>query len=379
MTDKAPRSTRSRLAWAAPAVGLAVVAAAVTIPMVASASPSLPHKSAAQLLVDVSRAAETPMSGTVVETARLGLPALPDIGGTAISPMALVAGSHTARVWYDGGAKARIALVGNLAETDLVHNGRDVWLWTSGQNTAQHVRLPAEAAHKDMTAPSASASPAGSLTPQEAAKQALAAVDPTTRVTVDGTAMVAGRSAYELVLAPRDARSLVGDVRIAVDAKTSVPLRVQVHAAGATGRPAFETAFTSVSFAKPSASVFRFSPPPGAKVTTSRLPSAAKDPQNAARSAEQGSAPKVIGKGWTAVIELSGVSLPTGGRGSGEGHRSASAEQLSALNRAMTPVSGSFGSGQVLRTKLMSVLLLNDGRAFVGAVAPAILEQAAAK
>lgn len=376
MTDNAPRSTRRRLAWAAPAVGLAVVAAAVTIPMVASASPSLPHKTAAQLLVDVSGAAETPMSGTVVETARLGLPALPDIGGTAISPMALVAGSHTARVWYDGGANARIALVGNLAETDLVHNGRDVWLWTSGQNTAQHLRLPAASAKKDTTA--ASPSPAASLTPQEAARQALAAVDPTTKVTVDGTATVAGRAAYELVLAPRDARSLVGDVRIAVDAKTSVPLRVQVHAAGATGRPAFETAFTSVSFAKPSASVFRFSPPPGAKVTTSQLPSAATDPKNAARSAEQGSAPKVIGNGWTAVVELSGVSLPTG-RGSGEGHRSASAEQMSALNKAMTPVSGAFGHGEVLRTKLVSVLLLDDGRAFVGAVAPAILEQAAAK
>ena len=45
----------------------------------------------------------------------------------------------------------------------------------------------------------------------------------------------------------------------------------------------------------------------------------------------------------------------------------------------MTPVSGAFGSGQVLRTKLVSVLLLDDGRMFVGAVKPALLEQAAAK
>ena len=170
----------------------------------------------------------------------------------------------------------------------------------------------------------------------------------------------------------------MGDVRIAVDAKTSVPLRVQVHAAGATGRPAFETTFTSVSFAKPSASVFRFSPPPGAKVTTSSTPSAA-DVQDTRRTATQGSAPKVIGKGWTAVVELSGVSLPAGGRGSRTGTGVRHAEQLSALTRAMTPVSGAFGSGQVLRTKLVTVLLLDDGRAFVGAVSPAILEQAAAK
>ena len=45
----------------------------------------------------------------------------------------------------------------------------------------------------------------------------------------------------------------------------------------------------------------------------------------------------------------------------------------------MTPVSGAFGTGQVLRTKLVSVLLLDDGRLFVGAVTPAVLEQAAAQ
>jgi len=375
----AGRFTRRRVAWAAPAVGLAVVAAAVGIPMVASASPSLPHKTAAQLLVDVSKSGETPLSGTVVETARLGLPALPDIGGTAISPAALVAGSHTARVWYDGGSNARIALVGNLAETDLVHNGRDVWLWTSGRNTAQHWRLPAHAVDKTSSDPSPSPSAAESVTPQQAAKQALAAVSPTTKVTVDGTASVAGRSAYELVLAPRDSRSLVGDVRIAVDAKTSVPLRVQVHAAGATGRPAFETTFTSVSFGKPSASVFRFSPPPGAKVTTSNVGSS--DVQDTARTAGHGSSsPKVIGKGWTSVVELSGVSLPAGPSGGEDRHHaSTTADQLSALTKAMTPVSGAFGSGHLLRTKLVTVLLLDDGRAFVGSVSPAFLEQAAAK
>jgi hypothetical protein len=251
-----------------------------------------------------------------------------------------------------------------------------VWLWTSGQNTAQHVRLPADAAHK--AGAEASPSPAESLTPQQAAKQALAAVDPTTKVTVDGTANVAGRSAYELVLAPRDKRSLVGDVRIAVDSKTSVPLRVQVHAAGVTGRPAFETTFTSVSFAKPSASVFRFSPPPGAKVTTSRAPSDTSDVADSAHAGEQGSQPKVIGKGWTAVVQLSGLTLPSGGPGPRD-EGGAASEQLSALRRVMTPVSGAFGSGQVLRTRLVSVLLLDDGRAYVGAVSPAFLEQVAGK
>ena len=50
------------------------------------------------------------------------------------------------------------------------------------------------------------------------AEQALAAIDPSTAVSLDGTATVAGRDAHELVLEPRDVDSLVGSVRIAVDA-----------------------------------------------------------------------------------------------------------------------------------------------------------------
>jgi outer membrane lipoprotein-sorting protein len=355
-------TARRRLVWAVPGAALVVVAAAVTLPMTAGASPALPHRSAAQLLVDVSKASGTPLSGTVVETARLGFPALPDVGGAAITPMSLLTGSHTARVWYDGADKARVALVGNLAETDLVRNGRDVWLWTSGKNTAQHAVLPAKPA--EAAAPPS----AESLTPQQAAEKALAAIDPSTKVTVDGTASVAGRDAYELVLQPRDTRSLVGDVRLAVDSETGVPLRVQVNAAGSTGRPAFETAFTSVSFAKPSASVFTFSPPPGA--TVSELGSSAPSKRDTGGTPEGG--PRVIGSGWTAVLETSGVSLRSGGGGEGDQE-----SQLGALTSAMTPVSGAYGHGQLLRTRLVSVLLLDDGRLLVGAVPPAVLEQAA--
>jgi hypothetical protein len=205
------------------------------------------------------------------------------------------------------------------------------------------------------------------VTPQQAAQKALAAIDPSTKVTVDGTASVAGRDAYELVLQPRDTRSLVGDVRLAIDSETGVPLRVQVNAVGSTGRPAFETAFTSVSFAKPSASVFRFSPPPGA--TVAELGSSAPSDEADERGTP-GSGPRVIGSGWTAVLETTGVSLPSGGGGDGE-------SPLGALTRAMTPVSGAYGHGQLLRTRLLSVLLLDDGRLLVGAVPPAVLEQAA--
>ena len=364
-------SARGR-AWAVPAAAVVVVAAVLTIPQVAGAAPSLPAKSAAQLLAAVAEADAVPLSGTVVETARLGLPALPDTG-TSIQPMSLLAGSHTARVWYDGKQRSRIALVGNLAETDLVRNGRDVWLWTSGANTAQHVQLPArsQGEQKAPTVPQ--------VTPQQAARQALAAIDPTTKVSVDGTASVAGRSAYELVLQPRDSRSLVGDVRIALDSTTFVPLRVQVHAAGAVGRPAFETAFTSVSFSRPSASVFTFTPPPGAKVSTLSPGSLAGGHQVPDSTAGQSGA-AVLGQGWTSILSLPGADLsPAPAKpGSRAGGEDRPPSFVATLTRAMTPVSGPWGSGQILRTRLVTVLVTSDGRLLVGAVTPATLEQAAA-
>jgi outer membrane lipoprotein-sorting protein len=295
-----------------------------------------------------------------VETASLGLPSLPDLGsGGSTSLTTLVAGSHTARVWYDGPERARFALLGSLAETDVVRNGRDLWIWDSSQDQVQQVRLPADAV-AEATKPVASEVP---TTPAAAAAEALAAVDPSTKVTVDGTARVAGRSAYELVLEPRDTRSLVAQVRIAVDGKTSVPLRVQVYAKGYDS-PAFETGFTSVSMSTPSAAEFTFTTPPGATVKQAS-PDKVTDPGEKAPTDE----PTVVGKGWTTVVVLHGVSLDQALGGG----------QLGALTKSLEHVQGSYGSGRVLQTRLLSILALDDGRLLVGAVAPSVLEAAAAQ
>ena len=208
------------------------------------------------------------------------------------------------------------------------------------------------------------------VTPQQAAEQALAAVDPTTRVTVDGTAEVAGRPVYELVLAPRDERSLIGQVRLAVDSETSMPLRVQVYAVDAT-EPAFETGFTSVSFATPDDSVFAFTASGrdggGARTVCRTAEGASLHPDEAMR--EQ---PTIIGEGWTSVAVLRGVQPD--GITAGSDPESGAGQ---ALLQALRPVSGPYGSGRVLTTDLVSALLLDDGRLLVGAVPPSILEEAA--
>ena len=104
------------------------------------------------------------------------------------------------------------------------------------------------------------------LTPQQAAQQVLARVGKTTAVSVASNVSVAGQAAYELVLAPKDSRSLVGQVVIAIDGSNGVPLRLQVFARGAS-TPAFQVGYTSIQFVTPAPAELTFTPPPGAKIS----------------------------------------------------------------------------------------------------------------
>lgn len=387
--DRRTRRSR-RLRWAVPVVAAAGVAAvtagAVVAPALAGATDGpLPQLSAQQLLTRVGSAAPQPLSGTVVETADLGFPALPG-SGSSTSLTSLISGSHTLRVWYGSDSAQRLAVQGDLAETDVVRNGNQawIWIWTSSSNTAQKLLLPAAGA--STTKPEAGAT-AEQLTPSAAATRALAAVQPSTSISVDPTVKVAGRQAYQLVLRPQTAGSLVDRVTIAVDGATSIPLRVQVYAVGHAD-PAFATGFTSLTVAAPDASVFRFDPPAGAKVTTKDLSSAmagAHGPDSPQQPEGTGPKPTVVGSGWSSIVSIPGVNLSAvtksvqGSAGQGSAGRGGAHDTLATLTRAATPVSGSFGTGRVLQTRLFSVLLLDDGRAFVGAVSPAALEQAAAR
>ena len=94
---------------------------------------------------------------------------------------------------------------------------------------------------------------------------ALDAVAPYADVTVDGTATVAGRPAYQLVLTPTSTLTLVGRIAVAIDAETRLPLRLQVFPRGSDGA-AIEAGFTSVSFDPIDPSMFAFTPPPGTTV-----------------------------------------------------------------------------------------------------------------
>ncbi|MDQ2811276.1 MAG: hypothetical protein M3Z75_05180 [Actinomycetota bacterium] len=394
-----PRQVR----WAIPAgiivtAGGALAASMITV-AAAAATPQLPTRTPAQLIAAVAgkTPAGVPLTGTITETVSLGLPALPSTGAP-VSLSTLLTGSRTVNIWYADPAHYRLALPQSASEDDLIRNGTNAWLWESSANQVTHLTLPAGGR-------SGSALPL-SLTPQQAAEQALAQVGPTTEARVDKNVTVAGQAAYELVLAPRSSGSLIGQVRIAIDAARNVPLRVQVFARGAAG-PAVQIGYSSVSFGEPAAASFTFQPPAGAIVTQQKTgPDRTATDQASGPQAYSGTAgPSVIGNGWLTVTELAESSLtgtappahstgPAGSASSALGPLTKSSDSaagsglggaldigtgsvFTTLLRAASHVRGPWGSGWLVRTSLVSMLVTSNGRVLLGAVTPDVLYQAA--
>ena len=321
--------------------------------LTAQASPNLPSRTAAQLLADVETARIDGLSGTIVAKSSVGIRGLPDSITSGTGLLSMLTGSHTARVWYAGPEKQRFAMLDTLSETDVFHNGRDLWTYDSANRQATHTLLPPPGAVTE-SHPSPTPSP---LTPEQAAQKALAAINPTTIVSTDSARRVAGRSAYELVLAPRDATSKVGSVRIAIDSQKKIPIGVQVFAKGGHS-PAIDVSYTRLNFSVPDAGNFTFKPASSVKVKEA--------------SALPGSLPNgnvdVIGKGWTTVVRLQLSDLDA---------NSTEKQYLDHLPRISWPG----GSGRLFDTSsgLVTAVITDDGRVYAGAVDKSVLIAAAAQ
>jgi outer membrane lipoprotein-sorting protein len=331
------------LRWIVPTGVVGVAAIIASGVLSAQAISDLPPRTAAQLLVDVEKAHVDGLSGTIVAKASLGIPALPS-GAISGNLLSLLSGSHTARVWYAGTDKQRFALLDTLSEADVFHNGRDIWTYNSSTHDATHMVLPAQSATQEPPATTPT------LTPEQAAEQALRAIDPTTIVSTDAARRVAGRAAYDLVLVPRDPSSRIGSVRIAIDGNTKIPLGVQLYARG-DHSPAVDVAYTRIRYSVPDMSNFTFTPAKSVKIKEAPFPAAA----------QQGHHPvTTIGTGWTTVVRMRVADLGANG---------AEMAYLQALPR----VSWAGGSGRLFDSRLVTVLVCDDGRLYAGPVDKSVL------
>ncbi|MFI0422799.1 outer membrane lipoprotein carrier protein LolA [Spongiactinospora sp. 9N601] len=396
-----------------PIAAVAVIAAAVgTGPVIAAVqgSPALPDRTAAQLLAEAARAARSgqfpPMSGTVLQTSSLGLPSMPAQSADPTSPLSLLTGAHEFKVWYGGADRQRVALLGRMSETNLIKNGDRLWLYESGGNKATRLKVADSLLRGEERARKHSLGGRGmpsDLTPQALSAQLLDAIDEHTAVGVSNDVKVADRAAYQLTFAPKSPDSLVKEIRIAFDGENYVPLRFQIYAKDSI-EPAFEAGYTSVTFTPPAPENFTFTPPAGAKVTQETIgekdveqaedhalgrlrhgdEKAGKDAKGSKEAKEAG--PRVPGAGevtvhgsaWTSVIvaPLRTSDLTEKPR---DGAGSEVAGFGEAVLSAAKPVSGAWGNGRLIQTKLVTVLLTDDGRVLAGAVGPQALYEAAGR
>ncbi|WP_055467507.1 LolA family protein [Streptomyces ardesiacus] len=386
---------RKAARYVVPVAVMGVAAATIgLVPALAdSGDPDLPKITAQQLIEKIATSDVEQMSGTVRINTDLGLPDLgglesgllsgmsagPGSGGdgegSAADPSAklteLVSGSHTLRVAADGPDRQKLSLLENAAEYSLVHNGEDVWGYDSKSNEVYHSTAPADEGRPGRGTPDKDV-PA---TPKDFAEQALKAVDDTTSVTVRGTAQVAGRDAYRLVVEPKQDGSTVGAITVAVDAETGLPLKFTLTPASG-GAAVVDVGFTQVSFAKPDASTFDFTPPEGAKVTEGDT--GAKAPEHGRPAggdlAGELEGLKVIGEGWNSIATFDTGArggLPTGSPGGDLGGLGG------FLGSFGDQVKGDFGSGTVFKTRLVNALITDDGKVYAGAVTKDTLVKAA--
>ncbi|MHA7154283.1 LolA family protein [Arthrobacter sp. TMN-50] len=363
-----------------PAVAITGVlgAGALVVPLTASAAVDLPDLSAAEILELAASHSVDALSGTIEQTSDLGLPDLSLIGGSsggagvspapgtdsdggaAVTPesavLELLTAPHTARVFLNGTSQARVQVLDDMAERNIILNGDDLWFYDSEENSAVHATVPE---HEP-----GSTHLSDVPTPDRLAALFLEKADPSTEVSVGPDHMVAGRAAYQLILTPRTQETLVGSITVDIDAETGLPLAVSVAATGVAS-PAFSAGYTEISFETPPAGTFAFAPPAGAAVTEApdeTEHSAPNEQVDDTATTTDAVEPTVTGTGWATVIEF-----PADAAVADDPDLAGMVDQLG------TPVDG----GHLVETRLLNVLLTDDGRVLIGSVPAARLQAVA--
>lgn len=384
-------------------VGAVITTAAVITPLEAGAV-DLPDRTAQELLTIISEDV-TGFSGTVVKSSALGLPELemsqmisedmveemeatmPD-GFEEFLPsvvehssladaISFLAGDDTIRV-YASTEGFRAQVMDPLSQRDVIvtpeafysYNARTQSVLTRSLELDEFTG-DAEQKQAEAMAQFEQETGVDATNPDAVADYFLAQADQHSIISVGEDHRVAGRDAYRLIVTPRSSVSLVDRVEISVDAETGLGLATTVYSTQQSD-PALQVAFESISFAEPDASLFEFTPPPGASVSDIELPdglesqagkladeSASEEERRALleQMVEQfapGANPEIIGEGWEMIAHAD--TLP----------QMLPVEMLE--NELFSDLMVDVEGGRAFSTPLGNVLITDAGEVFAGAV-----------
>lgn len=353
------RKTALSFAAAGTAAGVIGLVVLATPAGAGEAPPALPPVSAAALVESVLNTDAIPaLAGSVAVENNLGLP-IPGVPKSS-------GDGDAVQVWSDGTGKGRLALSGGQGETTIVDDGATVWVWNSADRSVTKVPHQAGAADKPLEGKFAD--------PAAAAAELVTAMRADSTVSVDGTARVAGRPVYQLVLAPKPTeRTLLREIRVSVDSELRVPLQLEVLANGQSD-PAVKVGFTDLSTGAQDPKLFAFTPPAGATVSEKDVPE-----KVGGRSVEDWLSQadlKTVGRGWDVVAT---GKVPAEVLRSAEGMSGRSGTDVFALLGTFgKEVHGDFGTGYVISTSVGTALITEDGKVAVGAVPAQVVTEAIA-
>jgi len=352
--------------------GLGVLA----MPAGAGPAPVLPQVDAQSLVESVLTAKPAAFGGTVDVNNSLGIPAIAGL------PQ-LSDGASQVRMWTDGEGRARVSLPTGDSERTFVDDGTTLWSWNSETQTVTKTPHGDAKPDTELGLGLGLGQDGKPLDPVQVARDVVSEIEKFSTVTVDGTARVANRSAYELVLTPKPTeRTVLREVRVAVDSELRMPLRVSLLTNG-TDEPAVQVGFSDLTVGAQDAGLFRFTPSASAKVEEEQVkPPSDQDKADAEKALGEAS-PQVVGDGWDTVLvtkapseALAGMRLPTEDQPQRRGPGGDQANPQDLLKQLGKQVSGSWGSGTLISSKIGNILLADDGRIALGAVPEQVLTEA---
>ena len=407
--------SRNRRRWVPAVLAPVLVAGSVFgFSVQANASIDLPDKSASQILQMINTNPDIAFSGRIVKKASMGLPPMnivPDISQSMIDEMAkkmpkemsdflpkasaqgelalaleFFAGTHTANLYVDGVEKARLQVLDLLSERDYIRNGNELWSYDAGKSLAQHsVVSEAEVANAEAEARTFFKANGGKLpfdytSPAAVAEYVLNEAGKYSTITVASDIKIADRGAYQITITPKGNQSLVASATLSIDAATGLPLAARVMAVGQS-TPAFEVAFETITFTKPAASNFEFTPPAGTRVQEVAAPTKADVLRELTKATEGKQVPTeaeveklanakledLATQGWGAVAIVPAAEVP------------AELRALQVNNNLYKELTKPVAGGRVFSSALMNIFFADNGDVYAGSVTVARLLEVASQ